>query len=264
MSKMFTGIGNQSFDGENVKIEGVSFFYGGEFNDVDISGMINVNGEIKANSVKIGGVVNTNEKIEAVQLEVSGAVNLSGELRVKKANITGAVNLSSRKFEAEEINCEGVISSKAEICADVINSDGCINAKEIYGDNITIYSRKLVNKVYSKINSLFNSSNKKYSSQIGIIEATNIVLEGVRAKKVCGHNITIGKDCYIENLDCDGVLRVDSESTILNMTGDFTKENVERRAQYVKTDNTDNTDDTDNIDNENKKVSLEKEPNDKK
>lgn len=217
-----SNFGDKAFEGKSVKIEGVSSFNGGEFDDVTIKGVISVSGEIKANKVKIGGVVTASQRIETIDLDVSGVTNLDGALRTKNANISGVVNMGCDKFESDVIKCSGVISSKGEIYADTINADGCISANELYGDDIKIYSRKTINKIVSKINSLFDTFPKKYASHINTIEATTITLEGTKCKKVSGHDVTIGKDCFIENLDCDGNLTIDASSEVQNITGNYT------------------------------------------
>ena len=45
MSKFYSGLGSQTFDGENMKLEGVSTFAGGTFNKLEIAGIISISGD---------------------------------------------------------------------------------------------------------------------------------------------------------------------------------------------------------------------------
>ena len=46
------------------------------------------------------------------------------------------------------------------------------------------------------------------------MEATTIELINVKAKSVRGNNVSIGPNCVIEEIECDGSLSIDSRAKV--------------------------------------------------
>lgn len=229
MGKKFAGVGDFTIHGNDIDIDGVTSFDGGEFNRVTIGGVVSVKNDIQANEMEIDGVFNSNSNVMVNRLELDGVGNFKGSLRCHTANIDGVINLKDGKLEADMLNCEGVIKAEGEINVDKITADGCISAKEIYGDDITICSPpNHAHGIFAGIGNFLRSINfdnnleklkNSQGSKIGILEATKVVLEYTEVQSLCGTDITIGEGCYVENVDCDGTLRISQYARVRNISG---------------------------------------------
>lgn len=233
MGKYFNGVGEFTINGKDVSIEGVTSFEGGEFNRVTVDGVVNLKGELKAGDLEVDGVFNAAADVMANQMSIDGVASFSRNVRCHKAAIDGVMNLTGGKLEADTLLCDGVVKSNGEINADKVTADGSINAKEIYGDEIKICSHpNTAHGILSSIGKFLKGINldndmenfqKMQSSEIGVIEATKVKLEYVAVKQLCGTEITIGEGCYVENVDCDGTLKISRYAVVKNISGNHTR-----------------------------------------
>lgn len=196
----------------DMRVEGVAKLAGGEYGTLIIDGVGHCEGDIKAENLKIDGTFKCRGSITADLLECDGVSTFSGDIWAKKIIVDGAFKIKGAKVEAADIHCDGAIDVDGQISADSLKAGGVIRAREIVGDRIVINSR------VGKITRAF----MKYSSA-DLIEATTIELTGVTADTVNGHDVTIGPDCKIKNLDCSGTLSIDPSSSIETITGDYMK-----------------------------------------
>lgn len=200
---------------QNFKMEGIGTISGGEYDIVKIEGVGSCKGNIKANEISIEGVFDCNGDVETGLLYCEGVADFKSNIRAKKLVIEGVLSeRSGGKIEAEEIVCDGAISTKGEVSADIINAEGCIEANEIVGDRIRINSRFTRGKILTLIN--------RIQSKVKLIEATTIELRGVTAEVVNGNDITIGPKCNINTIDCSGVLFIDKTAKVNKITGNYT------------------------------------------
>ncbi len=219
---------------ETFKLNGTGTMTGGEFESVNINGVVKCTGAIKtgkmdadgsfqcdgdiiAQTICIDGIFKCKGSLTADFLDCDGMAEFESFIKAKKIDADGMINVKNgTRIEAEEIYCNGGISVEGgEISADILDSDGYICAREIVGDKIRIKSR--AGKFWSFILRM-NSSSK-----VDLIEATTIDLKGVTAKTVNGKDIRIGSRCVIENLDCSGTLQIDSDARVNHITGDYVK-----------------------------------------
>ena len=54
-----------------------------------------------------------------------------------------------------------------------------------------------------------------------MIEATEINVNGIRCRNLNGHNVTIGPECEIENVDCTGELYIDPQAQVKMVNGEM-------------------------------------------
>lgn len=211
---VFNGVGNVTKD----KIQGVGSFSGGVYGDLRIDGVCTIEGDLEADSLNIDGVCTCTGNVNAKAFSCDGVLTIQGNLRAGTADIDGVVTVDGNKIEADKIKCNGVVSVGGEISADEIDADGIINAESIVGDVIAIKS--YWKKWYPKL-MLRGSKNTDAKSGfavvgkpiakfsvVDLIEGTTVELRGVRAKSVNGHDVIIGKNCEIENIDASGELTV--------------------------------------------------------
>lgn len=227
MSKFFAGVGTFKVEGENAVLSGVNSFSGGEYNELEILGVNSINGKIKVNELKIEGICNTKSLVEANKLVLHGVANTDGNIRVHEAVITGMLSMGSGHFEADKINCKGMIQTKGEINADELIAEGSsIQGRDIYGDKVIIHTENKGYNLYSSLKAKLKGENSQCGSRVKNIEATEIDLINVEAEAVSGTNVTIGKGCHIDCVDCDGILTIDPTATVKAVTGNYTRSDV--------------------------------------
>jgi len=224
-------------------IEGIQSMKGGEFDSTKIAGIVTINGDITTNKMHVEGVSTIKGKVKAARLhvegvtsisddiisddvDVEGLMNLSGNLKAGSLDIQGIIRSKGDKIEAEKITCEGVLNFDGEISADIVNAEGIICANEICGDQISVESVSIEPYHWLKkgIRSLvgLEDEGRDSFSKIDLIEGTTVKLRNVRAKEVNGNDITIGKNCTVDKVDCDGTLSVSRSATIGEITGEYT------------------------------------------
>lgn len=225
------------------KAEGIQTIKGGEFHSVHVSGIVTIQGDIltnqmhvegistikgavKAASLRVNGVTNISDDIVSQDVKVEAVMNLSGNLKADSLTIQGLIRSKGDKVEAEMICCKGILNFEGEISADQIKAEGIIRADQICGDQISIESASMEPYHWLKrgIRSLIGleEGERDPFSQIDLIEGTTVTLKNVRAKEVNGHDITIGDNCMIDKVDCDGTLCVSRTATIGEITGKHT------------------------------------------
>jgi len=200
---------------QNINLEGIGTISGGEYDTINVEGVGSCTNNIKAENIHIEGVFNCAGEMEAGLLYCEGVANFKSNIRARKINVEGVLSVKDDyKIEAEEIICEGIIKTGGEISADIIKADGCIAAKDIVGDQIIINSRYHANRIINFFT--------RIKSEVKLIEATTIELRGVTADTVNGRDITIGPNCRIDNIDCNGFLFIDKNSSVGTITGNYT------------------------------------------
>ena len=205
---------------KDFSIQGLGSISGGEFNRLTVEGMGTNHGDIIAEYLSIEGVFKSTGNVNAQVMECEGVADFSGNLRCKKVVMEGVLNLKAEsKLEADDIVGEGCINTKADINADRIKLRGCVNAKGIYGDQIEIESKQEGYSTIKRFLHKINLSEHSKASNIELIEATKIILTGVSAKEVNGHDIVIGPYCEVEKVDCTGTLRVHETAKVGTIVG---------------------------------------------
>ncbi|HKL86270.1 MAG TPA: hypothetical protein VJ861_08070 [Treponemataceae bacterium] len=199
---------------ENVKIDGVASFKGGEYGILTIDGKATCSGNISAETMNVDGIFKCSGEIQAGLLICDGVARVNGNVKAKKIIIDGILKIDGgNKLVAEEIDCDGLIKIDGEISADIIKIDGFIEAGEITGDSVFIRSPK----------SFFLSLFKSKRSKIRLIEATNVEIQGLRAQEVNGKDIRIECGCIIDSVDCSGTLWISPKAEVKNLSGNFTR-----------------------------------------
>lgn len=197
---------------QDIKIDGIGKFNGGEYGTINIDGVCQCEGEINADIVEIDGKFKCLGKITTDYLHCNGMAEIKSDLFAKKINVDGYLSISNgSKLYAQDIICDGCISIDGQISSDKINVNGYIYADEIVGDIITVKSN------LNKLSKLFMKNSK-----VKLIEATTIDLKGVLAQTVNGNDIIIGANCEIDLLDCSGTLYIDKKAVVKKITGNYT------------------------------------------
>jgi cytoskeletal protein CcmA (bactofilin family) len=192
---------------------------GGVFGNLDIDGVVTIDGDLEAAHLDIDGVFTCRGSIKADSLDCDGVATIEGDLRTKTADVDGVLTLKGSRVEADFIKCDGVLSIPGQVSADVIEADGFLNAREIVGDRVTIGSFR---KSYFLIK-LWRRAKEAVGvndfSKIDLIEATTVSIQGVHAQSVNGHDVTIGRGCKVDRVDCTGTLVVDPTAEVAEIVG---------------------------------------------
>ena len=194
------------------KIGGVSTVGGGTCDELKMDGVITCNGDIQARSIDLDGVVTINGKMSGDEwIKVNGVVTISDAMRSKTVSVDGVCTIKGN-IEADHVNIKGVVSSKKQISADLVDGRGMISAEEIVGEKVIVrcgHNRR----------HLFDMFKERELPKIGLIEATEIEVEGIHCQNLNGHNIVIGPQCIVENVDCSGTLSIAPEAQVQNING---------------------------------------------
>lgn len=201
-------------DAGEMEINGAVKAAGGAgIENAEVSGALTVTGKLECTSVTCDGAIKVSEDMTAATIEVDGALNVKGGV------------------SADSIEVDGVLNAGGQVSADKVHVEGSISAAEVVGDEVTIGQQ---DRLFTGLGITITVGDKKISvgsdsgrreqrtSTIGLIEATTINLEGVAAQTVNGTDVTIGPGCVIENLDCNGTLRVAPSAQVANITGNCT------------------------------------------
>ncbi len=186
---------------------------GAGIESLDVDGALTVTGSLACTSVTCDGAIKVSEDMTAATIEVDGALNVKGGV------------------SADSVAVDGVLNAGGQVSADRIHVEGIISAAEVVGDEVVIWQQS---RAFTGLGFTITVGDRKISigadrgrtngktSRIGLIEATTVALCAVTAQTVNGTDVTIGPGCVIENLDCNGILRVDPAAQVKTITGDYT------------------------------------------
>ncbi len=200
--------------------------------ELEINGAVRVSGAAGVADLTVDGALTVEgDKLECGRVECDGAIKVNGGMTASTIEVDGALNAKG-DISADSITVDGCLNTEGQVSADRIHVEGTISAAEIVGDEVLIWYQT---RGFTGLGFTITVGRKKFSfgensgrghsdkgSQIGLIEATTVALEGVTAQTVNGTDVTIGPGCVIENLDCNGILRLDEAAQVHNITGDYT------------------------------------------
>lgn len=177
------------------------------------SGMSTIEGSLKANTMKSSGKTNVEGKIEGNDLEISGMLDIVGNITGERLKLSG-YSMVDGDIEVDYFECSGKIESEGLINADSVNitlRNHC-SAQEIGGKTIAILEdQKTENK--GLFASLF-TENRKDTLSCSLIEGDEIHLENVLCETVRGKNISIGKGCIIEKVEYTDTIEIIEDAKV--------------------------------------------------
>ncbi|CAN5620911.1 polymer-forming cytoskeletal protein [soil metagenome] len=222
---------------------------GGDFDDISVNGMLDVEGDTKCDSLKVLGICNVegeliaasakingkcriSKNITSDSLKVLGKADIAGNGYFKNTDIEGSINIGGR-LSSENVNiqghlnltgdcnCESFSSNGKFIIGGLLNSDSIniklhnsCKVKEIGGTTINIRRGDEI-KILGFMKVKFDNPNfRKGFLETDSIEGDEIFLESVKAKIVRGQNVKIGSGCEIDLLEYRGSCEIDPDSVI--------------------------------------------------
>lgn len=235
---------------QNLTMSGVGRASGGRYKTVDISGAATIdgnvecqnihiaggskiNGNVKAEIVKIGGGAVISGNLETSDAKIDGVTTIRGDMKADNVEIKGSTSITGNLY-GKNIDVKGGISVRNDCNAEGFSGDGYFtiggilkasnidvkiekgcSAKEMYADKITL---KQGDKSFSIINTIGSLFNKTISVNVSTIEGDTIDIENVTAKIVKGRDITIGKECVIDEVQYSENLNTDPTAKVIKET----------------------------------------------
>ena len=219
----------------SISLDGVGSSGGGKFEDINISGVYSLKGDIICNKLDVSGVLKNSKNIQCEEFKVSGVLKSSESLQAQSINVSGVATIG-KNIKSQKIFGEGCIKVKEEIESEKIDlqgniiCEGLINCEDFYlftegeskigeigATNIEIYGEKKSKNIFKIFIPKKFKNNRVY---IKVIEGDNIKLSNCDVDIVRGKNIVIGENCkinkveYSESIDINEISKVDNINKI--------------------------------------------------
>lgn len=207
---------------QDTSIDGIGRIYGGEYGTILVNGMGKLKGDAICEDIVVNGTFKTKGRLEAGRFECNGISRIFRKLKVRKLEVNGMVKLRRATLEAEQIQCQGAISSNRSLSADQIYIDGLCWADAIYGEQIYIKSTDLqhngirfpTTKGPKFLATLYLG--RKISIQDSIVEeiaCTQLVAEKLKSRIIRADTVTLRNGCIVDRIECR-ILNCDETCTI--------------------------------------------------
>ncbi|MDJ1153553.1 hypothetical protein QNJ25_06425 [Macrococcus caseolyticus] len=210
-----TGIGSVTGDikADLIKVSGKMDAEGDiSVRDFKVSGMTSIEGSLKADTMKTSGKTNVEGSIEGNDVHVSGMLDVEGNITGERLKVSGYLTVEG-DIEVDHFECSGKIESDGLINAESINitlGNNC-STQEIGGKEITILDGKTTDN--KGLFASFFTENKSGKLSCDLIEGDEIRLENVLCDVVRGKNIIIGKGCIIDKVEYTNTIEVIENAT---------------------------------------------------
>ena len=225
-------------------VAGVGRVPSGNYENINISGLGTIVGDIYTNKVEVSGKGKSIGKIDCKDLYVSGTfkgeenitssgeINISGLAKFESIdcnyiNVSGKVALNKsldfnkvsiegwltvlENCQGQEFMVDGKVNIKGLLSADAIdvNLRGKSYIKEIGGEDIVIKNDGGITVKVFGVSKTISSY-----MECELIEGDRINIENTRCMVVRGENITIGEGCTINKIECSGKLNINEKSKV--------------------------------------------------
>ena len=219
----------------SISLDGVGSSGGGKFEDINISGVYSLKGDIICNKLDVSGVLKNSKNIQCEEFKVSGVLKRSESLQAQSINVSGVATIG-KNIKSQKIFGEGYIKVKEEIESEKIDLQGniicewLINCEDFYlftegeskigeigATNIEICGGEKSRNIF---NIFIPKRIKNNHAYIKVIEGDNIKLSNCDVDIVRGKNIVIGENCkinkveYSESIDINELSKVDDINKI--------------------------------------------------
>lgn len=180
----------------DVKIAGSGTITAGEYNIVSISGSAKGFGDINCKLLKVAGSAKFEGNMNSEEISIAGSCSFLRDVKGNKVKIAGAVKISGN-VSCEEFKADGSINVLGECNIEVMDCkiEGG-NFNNIYGDSIHIN----------------NKQGKK--TVINEIEATNIDVRNIIAKRISGDDVKVTGTAVIDVIEFKNSLKIGELVTV--------------------------------------------------
>jgi len=172
---------------------------------IEINGTGLIEGNLESKQVISDGELIIRGVIIAENILTNGMLSVQKMIKAKKIKARGNL-YSSKGLESEEFNLEGAFKIEELLNSnkiDILFSGNCY-AKEIGGDEILI--RHTYTFDFGFTIGCFGINDRMEAE---LIEGNTVFIEYTKVKVVRGHNIKIGKNCVIEEVEYFDSIEID-------------------------------------------------------
>ena len=182
---------------QDLKMAGSGSIAGGNYNIVSIAGSASTNGNINCKQLKVSGSASFNGDVIVDEASIAGAIKILNNLKGNKIKASGTIKALAN-IECEELNISGSISVIGECNIENLCCSGEGKFNNIYGETIELKS-------------------KKRNIKVNEIEATNINLKSVQAKRISGDNVRVEGKSMIDVIEYRRTLQISKQVTVLEI-----------------------------------------------
>ena len=234
----------------DMHISGSGRVVSGEYDKIRISGSGSLQGFVRCGSFHASGSCRGEEIECREEFQVSGSSSFDKSVRAGSFGVSGAASFGGDMIVKTKLKCSGavkcegsikcgtlVVSGKASVRGDVeaetvevsgrLNCGGLLNAEEITirydvgmeigsigGSKIVIYQEGRKRK-HIRLPLLSSFVGAGGTVRVGSsIEGDEIALEGVKAQRVSGRVVAIGKDCEIDLVQYSEQIEIAPEAKV--------------------------------------------------
>lgn len=123
---------------QNISIEGLGNFAGGEYGKVNIDGVSSCGGDIVCESIAVDGAFHCGGSIRAKSASADGTMNVSGDMTAETFGIDGAVSIQG-DLHAPKLSVDGSCSVKGELHTERLDIDGAVNVQQnVHAQKISV------------------------------------------------------------------------------------------------------------------------------
>ena len=208
----------------NEKIEGIGTILAGEYDTIEVDGVGRLKGDVTARQLMVEGIFKSKGKLISDEITIDGVARIFRDVKGKKITSDGIVKIRKANLYADEIICQGLITSTGEVSADIINIDGICSISRVYGDTIYIKNDKTQIKIKGDkrfikypihLGRLYLGRRVRENySIIDQLECTNLEASGLYSKVIRAGNVKLSDACEIHRLYCDGDINMDDTCII--------------------------------------------------
>lgn len=214
----------------DIHISGTGTVTPGQYDSVTVSGMGKCPGALRADEITVNGTFKVEGSSECRKLTVNGTFKGQGALSAEEVvcngaatveddmtantlSVAGVLHCEGDKLQSRELSCAGILTMDGLVSCDQIHVTGILKAEQLEGRSIRIRSHRpeLLRRFWLS----------KGLSRVDYIQGEEVELSGVTAETVTGTNITIGPDCNIERIRCNGTLKLDPTAVVEDIAGDY-------------------------------------------
>lgn len=213
----------------SISLDGVGTSIGGKFEQMNISGVYSLSGDLICDNLYVSGVLKDSKNIQCEEFKVSGVLKSSESLDASNINVSGAVNIG-KNIKSQKILGEGYIKVKENIESEKIEIEGnlicngLVNCEDFYlftsgeskigeigATNIKICSEQQCSGIFKIFIPKKFKNNHAY---INLIEGNDIILSNCDVDIVRGKNIVIGENCKINKIEYSVSIDINKESRV--------------------------------------------------
>lgn len=210
---ILTGMGKIKGDVEARVVEnsGISSIAGGvKAESLMISGALTIDKEVElSHNVNIKGSITCGKELKCNEILVQGSMTIKGDIKCKIANINGALS-SKASFTGDEFKLTGQLDMYGNIRANIIDINFWEKStfNEILGDTVNITTK------HEEKKGLLSKLKMKTMLKCGEIKAKEVFIENVDCKLIVADKIIIGENCKVEKVEYTEKFEFDKSSEV--------------------------------------------------